>query len=125
MAVCRLKVLKESVNKGRFFYTCSKSVDERCSFFQWADEGEGQVNGRGWGGGDGGGGGGGDRGGGRGGRGGGRGRGVNKSSSSQFRAKPYESNAAPRQGFILFLFLVGLTLHTSISLNQFASNYFF
>lgn len=32
-------VRKEGPNTGREFYTCSKPREQRCSFFQWADEG--------------------------------------------------------------------------------------
>ena len=35
-----LTVLKESPNKGREFYTCSKPKEKGCRFFQWADEAE-------------------------------------------------------------------------------------
>ena len=38
--VCRLTVNKEGNNKGRQFYVCMKpqGSNERCNFFQWADE---------------------------------------------------------------------------------------
>ncbi|KAM5152554.1 DNA topoisomerase 3-alpha [Mantella aurantiaca] len=31
-------VQKDGANKGRQFHTCSKSRDQQCGFFQWADE---------------------------------------------------------------------------------------
>lgn len=39
MCIYRLTVVKETVNKGRQFYTCSQSQNQKCNFFQWADDG--------------------------------------------------------------------------------------
>lgn len=39
LCVYRLTVIKESVNKGRQFYTCLQSQNQKCNFFQWADDG--------------------------------------------------------------------------------------
>lgn len=30
--------MKESANKGRKFYSCSKGQDGGCGFFEWADQ---------------------------------------------------------------------------------------
>lgn len=40
---CNLPTVKRTVqkdgpNKGRMFYSCPKSFQEKCNFFQWADE---------------------------------------------------------------------------------------
>jgi hypothetical protein len=32
------EVKKEGVNKGKMFYTCSNSYDEKCDYFMWKDE---------------------------------------------------------------------------------------
>uniref|UniRef100_A0A1B6CJT6 DNA topoisomerase n=1 Tax=Clastoptera arizonana TaxID=38151 RepID=A0A1B6CJT6_9HEMI len=73
----RLTVMKESVNKGRQFYSCHKGMGG-CSFFQWADDDDG---------GNGGGGRGDGPGGGRGGGGKGRGGGGNGLKTQQFKGK--------------------------------------
>lgn len=37
--VCyRLTVVKDTPNKGRLFYVCSKDRGKECRFFQWADD---------------------------------------------------------------------------------------
>ena len=36
--VFRLTVQKDSPNRGRQFYACSKPQHERCNFFKWADD---------------------------------------------------------------------------------------
>lgn len=43
---CRLTVTRETPNKGRQFYGCSKviSAPDRCNFFLWADESAGPPN---------------------------------------------------------------------------------
>jgi DNA topoisomerase-3 len=35
--VFRLTVQKDSPNRGRQFYACSKQQHARCNFFKWAD----------------------------------------------------------------------------------------
>ncbi|XP_041363021.1 DNA topoisomerase 3-alpha-like isoform X2 [Gigantopelta aegis] len=40
-----LTVQKDGPNKGRQFYTCSQPPDQRCRFFQWADENTGPTTG--------------------------------------------------------------------------------
>lgn len=66
-------------------------MDGRCSFFQWADEGSGDHT----------------RGGGRGGGASYRGRGGKK-QNSQFRAKPYDSDEAPKQGLCATIYVITL-----------------
>jgi DNA topoisomerase-3 len=36
--VFRLTVQKDTPNRGRQFYACSKPQNERCNFFKWADD---------------------------------------------------------------------------------------
>lgn len=33
------QVVKEGQNKGRMFWTCAKSKEAQCGFFEWADQG--------------------------------------------------------------------------------------
>lgn len=40
---CRRIVQKDGPNKGRPFYSCPKSINESCKFFQWADENGGNT----------------------------------------------------------------------------------
>ena len=37
------EVKKEGPTKGKFFYTCSKSYDEKCSYFMWKDESDNKI----------------------------------------------------------------------------------
>jgi DNA topoisomerase-3 len=32
------EVKKDGLNKGKMFYTCSKSYDDKCNYFMWKDE---------------------------------------------------------------------------------------
>jgi len=44
--VFRLTVQKDSPNRGRQYYACSKQQHERCNFFKWADDINPGDNGR-------------------------------------------------------------------------------
>jgi DNA topoisomerase-3 len=38
------EVKKDGPNKGKMFYTCYKSYDDKCNYFMWKDEPENKIN---------------------------------------------------------------------------------